>query len=108
MANIYRLRIVSSEAAANGNVNMDTWVDKSVDDGDNWEPAQGGHFTLVLSGAAVLAITEGPGTDNQKRTALLVLLKAEVASRGIDSADDADNQLRGLLPGGDWPVTVDL
>ena len=108
MANIYRLRVVSSEAAANGNVHMDTWVDKSIDDGDNWEPAQSGHFTLVLNGAAVLAITEGPGTQAQKRAALLALLKAEVASRGIDSADDADNQLRDLLPGGDWPVTVGL
>ena len=108
MSNIYRLRIVSSEAAANGNVHMDTWVDKSVDEGDNWEPAQGGHFTLVLDGAAVLAITEGAGTLTQKRAALLALLKAEVSQRGIDSADDADNQLRDLLPGGDWPVTVAL
>ena len=108
MANIYRLRIVGSEAAANGNVHMDTWVDKSVDDGANWEPAQGGHFTLVLNGAAVLAITGGPGTLTQKRAAMLALLKAEVASRGIDEADDADNQLRGILPGGDWPVNVAL
>ena len=108
MANSYRLRIVGSEAAANGNVHMDTWVDKSTDDGASWEPAQGGHFTLVLNGAAVLAITGGPGTLTQKRTAMLALLKAEVASRGIDQADDADNQLRGILPDGDWPVTVDL
>ena len=108
MANIYRLRIVGSEAAANGNVHMDTWVDVSADDGDNWEPAQAGHFTLVLNGAAVLAITGGPGTLVQKRAAMLALLKAEVASRGIDQADDADSQLRGILPNGDWPVTVDL
>jgi hypothetical protein len=87
---------------------MMTWVDKSVDDGDNWAPVPSGHFTLVLNGAAVLAITEGPGTLTQKRATLLALLKAEVASRGIDSADDADNQLRDLLPGSDWPVTVAL
>ena len=108
MANIYRLRIVGSEAAANGNVHMDTWVDVSADDGDNWQPAQGGHFTLVLNGAAVLAITTGPGTLTQKRATMLALLKAEVASRGIDQADDADTQLRELLPGGDWPVEVSL
>jgi hypothetical protein len=87
---------------------MDTWVDVSADAGASWEVAQGGHFTLVLNGAAVLAITEGPGTLTQKRTAMLALLHAEVASRGIDQADDADTQLRGILPGGDWPVTVSL
>ena len=108
MANIYRLRIVGSEAAANRNVHMDTWVDVSDDDGHKWEPAQAGHFTLVLNGAAVLAITDGPGTLTQKRAAMLAYLKAEVAQRGIDQADDADNQLRGILPGGDWPVEVAL
>ena len=102
----YRLTVESSEAAANGDVHLDTWVEKSADGNPPWErTVPNGHFTVVLDGAAIVAITNGPGTDNQKREALGELFRAEVASRGIDTADDAETQLDALVS---YPVSVAL
>ena len=103
---MYRFVVESSEAAANGNVHLDTWVEKSTDGGNTWvRTVPNGHFTVVLDGAAVIAITEGAGTDNDKRAALSALFKAEVESRGIDEADDATTQLDDLVT---YPVNVNL
>ena len=102
----YRVRVESGEPAANKDIHLDVFVEKETTP-DVWDLIPGGHRTLVLSGAAVLAITEGAGTDGQKLAALSALFKQEVASWGIDESDDAYNQLYDLLPGG-WPVMVDL
>lgn len=102
----YRFRIVGSEAAANGDVHLDTFVE--TDRTGSWVQVPNGHFTVVLDGQAVLAITTGPGTTTQRRQALLDLFQAEVESRGVDEADDANTQMKALLPGGNWPVTITL
>lgn len=102
----YRFRVVDSEAAANGNVYLDTFVERSAD-GETREAVPNGHRTVVLDGPAVLAITGGPGTTTEKRAALLALFEAEVRSFGIDTSDNANTQLVALLPAG-WPVTVTL
>lgn len=99
----YRLRVLGGEAAASGDIHLDVWVEKQVN-GD-WNLIPQGHRTLVLDGAAVLVITEGAGTDNQKRAALLALIRQEVVAWGIDQSDEAYTQLFALVPGG-WPVTV--
>jgi hypothetical protein len=62
----------------------------------------------VLDGDAVLAITEGPGTDAEKQDALLAMFSQEVEGWGITESDDALTQLEALLPGGDWPITVTI
>ena len=103
---MYRFVVESAEAAANGNVHLDTWIEKSIDAGVSWtRDVPNGHFTVVLNGPAILAITESAGTDNEKRIALADLFKAEVESRGIDEADDAHSQLEDLIV---WPQTVAL
>ena len=108
MANSYRFRIVGADAAADGDVHLDTFVEVSRDDGATWESVNNGHRTAVLDGAAVLAITGGPGTNGQKLTALSALFKATVEAWGLGESDDALQQMEALLPGGGWPVTVAL
>ena len=101
----YRVRILSSEAAADGDVHLDCYIQR--DDEGEWVDTLNGHRTMVMDGEAVLAITEGSGTEVEKRTALLALFKAEAEAWGIDQADDANLQLVALLPTG-WPVNVNL
>ena len=106
MAYTYRLTVVSAEAAANGNVHLDTWVERSNNAGANWtRDVPNGHFTVVLDGAAVTAITDGAGSAAQKRAALAALFKAEVGRRGIDRSDDALTKLEALVT---WPQSVAL
>jgi len=100
----YRLRVLSGEAAANGDIHLDVMVERETEP-DTWVLIPLGHRTLVLDGEAVLAITESEATDNQKRDALLALIRQEVVAWGIDRSDDAYNQLLALVPGG-WPVSV--
>ncbi|KKN74830.1 hypothetical protein LCGC14_0387230 [marine sediment metagenome] len=100
----YRFTVESSEAAANGDVHLDTWVEKYV--GSEWvRTVPNGHFTVVLNGAVIMTIADGAGTDNKKRTALSELFRVEVASRGIDTADDAETKLDALIT---FPVSVAL
>ena len=99
----YRARVVSSEAAANGDVHLDVYVES--DRLGDWASIPGGHRTLVLDGSAVLAILEGSGTDNQKRAALSALFKQEVAAWGIDESDNANEQLNELVS---FPINVVL
>lgn len=102
----YRVNVQSSEAAANGDVYLDCWIQR-FDDPD-WVNVESGHRTMVLDGAAVLAVTEQPTwTDTQKRNALLEIFRQEALSWGVDEADDANTQLVALLPSG-WPVNVNL
>jgi hypothetical protein len=92
----YRFTVDSSEAAANGDVHLDTWVEKL--DGEEWvRTVPNGHFTVVLDGAAVAAIADGEGTTAQKLATLSAMFKAEVTMRGIDTADDANIKLNELV-----------
>lgn len=99
----YRASILSSEAAANGDICLDVIVES--DRTGSWALIQNGHRTLVLDGSAVLAITSGAGTAAQKRTALSNLFKSEVLLWGLDEADDANQQLAALVT---YPVIVSL
>ena len=106
-----KFRIDSIEAAANGDVHLDVWVLKEV---DNPEPppdtvdvlVPNGHRTAVLPGAAVLAILESAGTDQQKVGALAALFREVVEGWGIVLADEATEGILGLV--GDLPITVTL
>jgi len=102
----YRARVEGGEAAANGDVHFDCYVECEVES-DVWEVVPYGHRTLVLNGAAVLSITESEMTNGQKLTALTNLFCQEAESWGIHESDDAYNQLFDLLPTG-WPVNVSL
>ena len=99
----YRANVLSSEAAASGDVHLDVMVES--DRSGDWELIPGGHRTLVLDGEAILAITTGAGTNAQKITALVALFKQEVKAWGLDESDDANEQLLALVS---LPVTVGL
>lgn len=105
----YRVRVESSEAAANGNVHLMVQIQKLIEgDPDVWEQVPNGRRTMVLDGSAVLAITEHPlWTDGEKRAALLALFREEAERWGIDEADEANAQMVALMPGG-FPKDVAL
>ncbi len=105
----YRVRVESSEAAANGDVHLSCQIQKLVsEDPDVWELVPNGRRTMVLKGATVLAITEHPTwSDGEKLTALGDEFRRNAAGWGIDEADDANTQMLALLPGG-FPQDVAL
>jgi hypothetical protein len=92
----YRIRVESMEATGNGDVHLDCWIET----GSNGEytPIANGHRTMVLSGDAVLAITNGPGTVAQKRTALLALFKQTASDWGVTKSDSALVAMQALVP----------
>ena len=99
----YRVRVETSEAAANGDVHLMCKVQKLTDPGppEVWELVPNGRRTMVLRGPEVLAITEHPlWTDGKKRGALLALFKEKSERWGIDEADAANTQMVALIPGG--------
>ena len=100
---MYRARVKSSEAAANGDVHLDVFVES--DRSGDWVLIPGGHRTLVLNGDAVLAITGGTDTTTNKQKSLATLFKEEVKSWGLDKSDDANEQLLELVK---LPITVNL
>jgi len=100
---MYRTRVESSEAAANGDIHLDVFVES--DRSGDWVLIPGGHRTLVLDGSAVLLITGGSGTPTEKRLALAALFKQEVLNWGIDRSDDANEQLLELV---ELPIVVSL
>ena len=102
----YRARVLSSEAAANGDVHLDVMVES--DRSGDWELISGGnHRTLVLDGEAILAITTSSSSLAAKRQAAKDLFIQEIKAWGIDESDDANEQLTALVYQG-WPQTVDL
>ena len=106
----YRVRVESSEAAANGDVHLSCQIQKLTDPGppEVWEQVPNGRRTMVLKGKLVLGITEHPTcSDAQKRQALLDEFKRVAESWGIDEADDANTQMVALIPGG-FPKDVNL
>ena len=105
----YRANVLSSEAAANGDVHLDVIIQKEVivDQETTWATIPNGHRTMVLDGAAVLAVTGGDGTLNQKRAAIVEIMRAEATRWGIGQSDQANTELTGLVPGG-FPIAVVL
>ena len=101
----YRARVLNSEAAANGDIHLDTFVES--DRSGDWVLIPGGHRTLVLDGEAVLAICESGDTLANRRLAIKDLFVQEIKSWGIDESDDANEQLMALIYQG-WPQTVNL
>ncbi len=103
----YRVRVTGSEAAANGDVHLDCFIQKQ--NGTVWEDLLPpyGHRTMELGAATVLAITTSVQTGAQKRAALLLLFKNTAAAWGITKADDANTQFVALLSAG-FPVDVQL
>jgi len=101
----YRALVLSSEAAANGDVHLD--VNVQSDRSGDWELIPGGHRTLVLDGEAVLAITTSSATLAARRAAVRELFILEITAWGIAESDDANEQLTALVYQG-WPQTVDL
>ena len=91
----YRARVVSSKAAANGDIHLDVFVES--DRSGSWELIPGGHRTLVLDGEAVLAICESGDTLANRRLAIKDLFVQEIKAWGIDESDDANEQLVALL-----------
>ena len=101
----YRARVLSSEAAASGDVHLDVYVES--DRSGEWVLIPGGHRTLVLDGAAVLAICNSGDTLAERRQAVKDLFIQEIKAWGLDKSDDANEQLTALLYQG-WPQTVGL
>ena len=111
----YRARILDTEAAGDGTVHFDCWIQREVETDPGpppvmgWENVPSGHRTIVLQGSAVLAITQnGSLTPTQKRAALAALFRTEAKNWGIDESDEANEDLLELIPGGSWPVNVSL
>lgn len=101
----YRARVVSSEAAANGDLHLDCFIEKQLED-ESWELVPNGHRTLVLNGAAVLTITSNEAyTIPQKHAALAALFRETAMGWGIDEADEANTSLDELVT---FPVNVNL
>jgi len=106
----YRAHILDGEASADGNVMLDCYIQKLTDPGppEVWTLVPNGHRTMVLNGAAVLAITQHPTwTDAEKLAALVALFCQTAESWGVAESDEAETELEALLPSG-WPVNVDL
>ena len=99
----YHVIVKSSEAAANGDIHLDCFVESNRT-GD-WVLIPGGHRTLVLNGTTVLSITESASTNAQKIAVLADYFKQEVKAWGLDKSDDANEQLLELV---ELPVTVGL
>ncbi len=105
----YRVRVESSEAAADSSVHLMCQIQRLVsEDPDVWEQVPNGRRTMVLKGATVLGITEHPSwTDQQKLQALVAEFKSVAESWGIDEADAANTQMVALIPGG-FPQNMNL
>ena len=101
----YRARVITAEPAANGDVHLDTFIE--TDRSGDWELIPGGHRTLVLDGAAVLAIINNGDTLANRRAAMKDLFIQEIKAWGLDESDDANEELTSLMYQG-WPQTVDL
>ena len=101
----YRARVLSSEAAANGDVHLDVQVES--DRSGDWELIPGGHRTLVLDGEAVLAIINSGDTLANRRAAVKALFIQEIKSWGIDESVEDNEQLTALVYRG-WPQMVGL
>lgn len=106
----YRAKINDSEAAGNGTVHFDCWIQRlESEDPDVWINVENGHRTVVLQAASILFITDNDSlTDTQKRDQLKELFRLQALSWGIDEADNANEDIVLLIPSESWPVNVVL
>lgn len=109
----YQATILSSEAAANGTVHMDCRVQRRevdpVDPENNpWIDVPSGHRTVVLGALEIQNVLNSELTTQEKRQAIIQLIRREVKTWGIDEADQAEQGLMVLIPSGSWPVSVPL
>lgn len=83
---------------------VNVWLKVQTGEDPNvYANVNGGHRDVPISAPAVIAITDGPGTDTEKRDAVIALAEAEVKSWGIAESDAAMRAFLSLLPGGEWP-----
>lgn len=101
----YRLYITGAESSPNKQINMA--IEVQVDASGSWVTIPNGTRDFLLSAIEVVAITDGDGTDAEKRTALVDLLKKDVVSWGLVQSDYALAQIEALIPGG-FPITISL
>lgn len=105
----YAAVVHSSVASADGTVHLDCIVNRRLEGTeDPWEPVPNGHRTVVLSAAELRTILDSGGSANQKRQAIISLLRQYIKGWGIDEADRAEQDMMDLIPSGSWPVTVTL
>jgi hypothetical protein len=106
----YRAHVLNTQAAGDGSVHFDCWIQLLTDVGppEVWTNVPRGHRTVRLQASSILTITQSGMTDPQKRTAIRELFRAEALSWGIDESDEANNDILTLIPGGSWPVDVEL
>ena len=104
----YRAHVLSTEAAANGDVHLDAWIQKqtTVEGEVVWANVPSGHRTMVLAGSAVRVIMDNQNLgDPQKRLALAELFREQASGWGIDEADEANTGISDLVT---FPVDVAL
>jgi len=106
--NVYRANVTGFEAAADGTVHFDVWVElrTGVSPDFVWTPAKNSHYTVVIQAQLLIDIYQGAGTNNVKRKAVEDLIKADVLSRGIDKADEGWQDTAVLEPVLPFQITV--
>ena len=83
---------------------VNVWLKVQIaDDPVAYDNVKGGHADVPISSLAVIAIKNGPGTDTQKRAAIIALVAEVIKARGIAESDAAMRAFLSLLPGGEWP-----
>ena len=105
----YRINIITAEASESGNVNLPVEIEKETFPGV-WEivdlPDQ---KYLVVASEKITAITDGAGTDAEKRAAMADVFRDEIrAWKSLAKSSDALIALEELLPPSGWPITIDL
>lgn len=93
-----------SVITAQGNINLDVYVEVQTDDNpETWALIPNGHRTVTLQAQAIIAIEQGPGTDNQKRQAVMALIEDVILASGIAQSYQGAAAFVALLPNGEWP-----
>ena len=83
---------------------VNVWLKVQTGEGPvAYASVKGGHRDVPISAPAVIQIADGPGTDAQKRAAVIALVEDEVKSWGIVESDAAMRAFLSILPGEEWP-----
>ena len=106
---VYRANVLKIEPTADGSLHADVSVDLRIaGDPVSWKQVSSGHFTVVIDAKAVLAITDGAGTNSEKKKALQDLIKIDALDRGVDVADMAYAEWIKLMPEKDYPLEITI